>query len=104
MKIQYQPLRKLTKAYLIKFFRNKNLSYQKWNITLNGANYVANNYSVIEMILNAKYEEQRELADALCELDAANRDINMFLKHLAIECNILGQSQPAETADLLKAG
>ena len=104
MKIQYQPLRKLTKAYLIKFFRNKNLSYRKWNITLNGAYYVANNYSVIEMILNARYEEQRELADALCELDAANRDINMFLKHLAIECNILVQSQPEEKVDLLKVG
>jgi len=104
MKIQHQPLRKLTKAYLIKFFRNKNLAYQEWNITLNGANYVANNYSVIEMILNSKYEEQRELADALCELDAANRDINMFLKHLAIECNILGRSQSAENEELLKVG
>jgi len=104
MKIQRQPLRKLTKAYLVKFFRNKNLPYQEWNTTINGVNHVANNYSVIEMITKARYEEQRELADALYELDAANRDINMFLKHLAIECNILDKSQPVMTENLLKVG
>jgi len=104
MKIQRQPLRKLTKAYLVKFFRKKNLAYQEWNITINGVNHVANNYSVIEMITRARYEEQRELADALYELDAANRDINMFLKHLDIECNIVDDSQLEEAEDLLKVG
>jgi hypothetical protein len=104
MKIQRQPLRKLTKAYLVKFFRNKNLAFQEWNITINGVNHVANNYSIIEMITKARYEEQRELADALYELDAADRDINMFLKHLAIECNIVDKSHSAETEGLLKVG
>jgi len=104
MKIQRQPLRKLTKAYLVKFFRNKNLAYQEWSITIKGVNHVSNNYSVIEMIVKAKYEEQRELADALYELEAANRDINMFLKHLAIECNIVDKSQIAKPEDLLKVG
>jgi len=102
MKIQRQPLRKLTKAYLVKFFRNKNLAYQEWNVIINDVNHVTNNYSVIKMIIKARYEEQRELADALYELDAANRDINMFLKHLAIECNIVDKSQIAKAEDLLK--
>jgi len=104
MKIQRQPLRKLTKAYLVKFFRKKNLAYQEWNIIINGVNHVTNNYSVIEMITRARYEEQRELADALYELDAANRDINMFLKHLAIECNIVSKPQLEQEEDLLRVG
>lgn len=104
MKMQRQPLRKLTKAYLVKFFRKKNLAYQEWEIIIDGVSHVANNYSVIEMIFKANYAEQRELADALCELDSVNRDINMFLKHLAIECNISGQAQAVETKALLKAG
>lgn len=104
MKMQRQPLRKLTKAYLVKFFRNKNLAYQEWTVTTDGISRVVNNYSVIEMIFKAKYEEQRELADTLYELDAANRDINMFLKHLAIECNILGSNKAVEAEVLLKVG
>jgi len=104
MKIQRQPLRKLTKVYLIKFFRKKDLVYQEWTVTTDDISRVVNNYSVIEMILKADYAEQRELADALCELDSANRDINMFLKHLAIECNISGQAQVVESEALLKAG
>ena len=104
MKIERQPLRKLTKAYLVKFFRNKNLAYEEWNININGVSHVTNNHYVMEMITKAEYKEQRELAEALYELDAANRDINMFLKHLAIECNILDKSQPVTTENLLKVG
>jgi len=93
MKTQHQPLRKLTKAYLTKFFRNKRLPYQEWIITTDGVERTLNNYAVIESILKASHEEQRQLADAICELDLANRDINMFLKHLAFECNSFGQEQ-----------
>lgn len=103
MNMQRQPLRKLTKAYLVKFFRNKELAYEEWIVITDGVRRVVNNYSVIEMILRANYEEQRELADALCELDSANRDINMFLKHLAIECNISGRLESSQTEALLKA-
>ena len=104
MKMQRQPLRKLTKAYLVKFFRKKDLAYQEWAITTDNISRVVSNYSVIEMICKAKYNEQRELASALYKLEEANRDINMFLKHLAIECNVMESNHDAEEEVLLKVG
>ena len=104
MKMQRQPLRKLTKAYLAKFFRKKDLAYQEWVITTGSATRVVSNYSVIEMICKAEYKEQRELASALYKLEADNRDINMFLKHLAIECNVAQSDHDAEEEVLLKVG
>ena len=85
------PLSKLTKAYLSKFFKNKNLPHEEWNITIDGVTHVIDNNRVINLILNARPEEQRQLADTLQELDASNMDINIFLKHLAFESNIINQ-------------
>lgn len=107
MKTPRQPLRKLTKAYLSKFFRNKNLPFQEWQITTDGVTCTVNNYAVIELIMNASHEEQRQLADALCELNSQNRDINLFLKHLAFESSSFSQAQihRRSTAEsLLKTG
>jgi len=107
MKIQRKPLARLTQAYLEKFFKNKDLPYQEWQITLDGITRIVTNDSVIASILKASPEEQRQLADALCDLDEADRDINLFLKHLAVECNFFAQAQPiyhsADHAEL-KAG
>ena len=94
MKTQRKPLARLTKAYLEKFFKNKDLPFQEWQITLDGVTRIVTNDSVIASILKASHEEQRELADALIELDEAGRDINMFLKHLAVECNFFSKAQP----------
>ena len=84
-----QPLKKLTNAYLRFFFKNKNLPYEEWNITIDGTTHVLNNKSVIDSILRATPEHQRAIADAMFELDPSNQNINSFLKHLAFESHCL---------------
>lgn len=83
------PLSKLTSAYLGKFFQNKNIPYEEWNIVIDGTSHVINNQTVIDSILKAQPEEQRILADTICELESSNTDINIFLKHLAFESKSL---------------
>ena len=76
---------KLTKAYLNKFFKARNLPYEEWNININGISYCVNNHYVIDSILEAPPEQQRMIADALFEMKASNQEINLFLKNLAIQ-------------------
>ncbi len=85
LKPNTQPLKKLTSVYLNKFFKNKNLPQQEWEIITDGVTRVINNQSVIKSILTAEPEEQRILADTLYELESTDQDINQFLKHLASE-------------------
>lgn len=84
-----QPLSKLTNAYLAKFFKSKNLPFEEWVIINDGIVHTINNQSIIKLILNARSEEQRLLADTLYELESSKLDINVFLKHLAFEGNLL---------------
>ena len=84
-----QPLVKLTTAYLSKFFQNKNLPYEEWNIIIDGTTHVLNNKIVIDSILKATPEHQRAIADALYELESSNQNINAFLKHLSFESHCL---------------
>jgi len=92
LKAKKQPLGKLTAAYLIKFFKSKNLPHEEWEVITDGVSRKVDNYTVINSILLAKPEEQRILADTLYELESSNHDINAFLKHLAIESNCLGKN------------
>jgi len=87
LKIKKQPLGKLTSAYLVKFFKSKNLPREEWEVITDGVSRKVDNYSVISSILLAQPEEQRILADTLYELETSNHDINVFLKHLAFETN-----------------
>jgi len=89
LKTKLQPLQKLTNAYLTKFFKNKNLPREEWEIITDGVVKIIDNESVINSILTAQPEEQRVLADTLYELESSEQDINQFLKHLAFESNRL---------------
>ncbi len=84
-----QPLKKLTAAYLNKFFKTRNLPQEEWEIITDGISRTINNHSVINSILTAQPDEQRILADALYELGSTDQDINLFLKHLASESRSL---------------
>lgn len=92
LKYNKQPLSKLTTAYLSKFFKTKNLPREEWEVITDGVSHKIDNHSVINLILMAKPEEQRMLADTLYELDSSNHDINVFLKHLAFETNCMGKN------------
>ena len=76
---------KLTKAYLRKFFKDKNLPYEEWEIIIDGVSYKVNNHYVIDSILKTTPDHQRLIADALFELEEADQDVNAFLKNLAIQ-------------------
>jgi len=76
---------KLTKAYLHKFFKDKNLPYEEWEIIIDGVSYKVNNHYVIDSILKTTPDHQRLIADALFELEEAEQDVNAFLKNLAIQ-------------------
>ena len=85
MKMKQPEFRKLTKAYLNKYFKDKNLPYEEWDFIIDGVNYSVNNHYIIDSILQATPENQRMIADALYELEEANQDINGFLKNLALQ-------------------
>jgi len=76
---------KLTRAYLNKFFKDKNLPYEEWDIIVDGVSYRVNNHYVIDSILKTSPDHQRLIADALFELEEADQDVNGFLKNLAIQ-------------------
>ena len=83
------PLSKLTKAYLSKYFENTHIPYDEWKITLDGTTHVISNKLVIDLILQSSPQEQKHLAKALQDVSSSNVDVNIFLKHLAFESNIL---------------
>ena len=77
--------KKLTSKYLFKFFEKKNLPYEQWEINVNGYKHYIDNQQVINMILSARPEDQELIVESLRELDAKGKDINLFLKNLAVE-------------------
>ena len=79
-----EHLSKFTSAYLRKFFKQKNLPVEQWEIYVDGQLLTIENTQIIEQILSASPHEQIALAEALRELDDSNQDINIFLKHLAL--------------------
>ena len=91
LKAKGQSFATTTNAYVALFFKNKNIPYKKWDIIVDGVNYVIDNKYVIDSIIQAKPDEQRLIAETLYELDASNIDINVFLKHLAFESNCLSR-------------
>lgn len=76
---------KLTSKYLFKFFEKKNLPYEQWEICINGSTHYIDNRQVINMILAAAPEQQELIVESLNELDAKGKDINLFLRNLAME-------------------
>ena len=83
---------KLTKAYLCKYFANKYIPHDEWKITIDGVAHIVSNKHVINSILKSSPQEQKIFANALLELESSNTDINIFLKYLAFESNILSHN------------
>jgi len=83
------PMSKLISTYLNKYFQNKRIPYDEWQVVIDGVIHVINNKLVIKQILQSGPQEQRFIVDALQELKSSKVDINIFLKHLAFESNIL---------------
>ena len=77
--------KKLTSKYLFKFFEKKNLPYEQWEVKVNGSIRYIDNQQVIDMILSARPEEQELIVESLRELDSKGKDINLFLRNLAME-------------------
>ena len=82
-------LEKFTSAFLLKFFKKKNLPYEQWEINVDGETYIVDNSLVIELILKANPSEQEMIAETLIELESQGHDLNVFLKYLAFESNIV---------------
>jgi len=85
MEMNDLKFRKLTTAYLNRFFADKNLPYETWDFIINGVSYNVSNLHVIDSILKAPPEQQRMIADALFDLEESNKDVNGFLKNLALQ-------------------
>jgi len=85
MEMNNPEFKKLTKAYLNKFFKDKNLPYETWDFVIDGVSYNVSNHYVIDSILKAPPEQQKMIAEALYELEEKNQDINSFLKNLAMQ-------------------
>ena len=83
------PMSKLTKVYLCKYFEKNTPPYAEWEVTVDGVTHIINNRSVINSIIQAHPQEQKIFADAIHKLESSNMEINIFLKHLAFEGNIL---------------
>ena len=84
-------LHKFTSAYIDKFFKDRELPHESWEIRVDGKLHVVDNTFIIESILRAPAAEQKMIAEALHSLDADGHDINVFLKHLAFESSLLSQ-------------
>ena len=89
MKTSAPPLSKLTKAYLNKYFKTRDIPHDEWEVDVNGDTHIISNKLIIDLILQASPQEQRILADALQELESSSANVNTFLKHLSFESNIL---------------
>jgi len=70
--------------YFERFFEEKNLPFQQWEITDNSGNtHIISNEYIIEAIKQTKGSEAETIKKALIKLDFANADINEYLRFLA---------------------
>ena len=70
--------------YIEKFFEEKEIPYQLWELEHNEETHIIDNEDIIKLIKEAPYQEQKAIADMLRQLDFYNKDINHYLKHLAM--------------------
>lgn len=72
---------------LEKFFQEKEIPYQQWEIEHEGQTHIIDSETVIEAILSSKGKERVQIGGTLFRLDFANAPIIDYLKFLA-ECMI----------------
>lgn len=70
--------------YIEVFFEEKDLPYVIWELEHNEEEHIIDNEEIIGMIKEAPHQEQKQIADMLRKLDFFNKDINDYLKHLAM--------------------
>lgn len=66
-----------------KFFEEKNLPFQQWEIEHNGQTHIIDSEYVINAIMATQGKERIEIATMLFKLDFHNAPIMDYLKHLA---------------------
>jgi len=71
------------KRYLERFFEEKEITFEAWEIELHGETHFIDTDFVIESIKEAPTQEQNQIADTLRKIDFVNGNVNHFLKFLA---------------------
>jgi len=72
-----------TQTYLERFFEEKEIMIENWEIDHNGQMHFIDTEFVIELIMGAPIHEKKEISNVLRRIDFANGNVNHFLKHLA---------------------
>ena len=69
--------------YLKTFFKEKDLSYQMYEVVVDDTPNFIDSETVIDLILNAPEGEQRMIAEGVRRIDFRNGDMHHYLKFLA---------------------
>jgi len=69
--------------YFERFFEEKNLSEQTYDIEHDGTLHMVESEFVIDLIKQTKGDEAKKIAQTLTEIDFHNADVHHFLKHMA---------------------
>jgi hypothetical protein len=75
--------KKAVDTYLERFFEEKEIRIEHWEIEVNGMTNFIDTEFVIELIFGAPDHEKEQIANTLRKIDFANGNVNHFLKFLA---------------------
>ena len=82
------------KAYLEKFFEEKDLPFKQFAINHNLQTNIISTETVIDFLINSLDEAtQGKVKDKLIKIDFANADVNHFLEHCAKGIILLREAQ-----------
>ncbi len=73
----------MSNQYLDRFFEEKEIPFQLFNIDHNGQTHFVENSFIIEVIKNATITEKETISNTLRQIDFHNGDVNHYLQHLA---------------------
>ena len=70
-------------TYFDRFFEEKDLPYQVWDIEVGDTVHIIDSEAVIEAIKGTPANERRTIRNMLTRIDFVNGDVMDYLKHLA---------------------
>lgn len=76
-------MKKAVDTYLERFFEEKDLRIENWEIEVNGMTNFIDTEFVIELIKGAPDHEKEQISNTLRKIDFMNGNVNHFLKYLA---------------------
>lgn len=76
-------MKKAVEKYLERFFEEKEITIENWEIDHNGNTHFIDSEFVIELIMGSPIQEKDQIANILRKIDFVNGNVNHFLKHLA---------------------